>query len=199
MPVALTAIWSSPTSGSSIRRRSWHLVSQGVYRHCGPDSTRPSAPKLTSHGPTIPTCVTRRTWGIGQGTTRFTNRRSRGPCKTDALTREAFEATGRCIGVGSSVAEGDIVMEYTCWGVGCKWDVLGRGPRDWSRPWRYSVSPWGQGARRVWLGLWPWLATQPRVYNCRLVYQDKRLEKVEGMEGKKRQWLWGRREEGKRG
>jgi hypothetical protein len=47
--------------------------------------------------------------GEGRGGV-LTNRRSRAPCKTDALIVEAFELTGRCIGAGSSVAEGAILM-----------------------------------------------------------------------------------------
>jgi hypothetical protein len=57
----------------------------------------------------------------------LTNRRSRAPCKTDALIIEAFELTGRCIGAGSSVAEGAILMGMTA----KAWDESGM--KRWDR------------------------------------------------------------------
>jgi hypothetical protein len=48
----------------------------------------------------------------------LTNRRSRGPCKTDAVMEGVFEKTGRCIGAISSIAEGAILDEILMTGKG---------------------------------------------------------------------------------
>ena len=56
----------------------------------------------------------------------LTNRRSRGPCKTEALTLEALEYMGKCIGTSSTVAAGAIANDDS--GVGWAWD--GRKPQE---------------------------------------------------------------------
>lgn len=45
---------------------------------------------------------------------QLTNRKSRGPCSTDALIVEVLECPGRCIGaISSTMAEGAIVSHMT--------------------------------------------------------------------------------------
>lgn len=102
-------------------------------------------------------CVTDRSkisWGTqgsegeGRGDSykdKLTNRKSRGPCRTDALIVEAFDMAGMCIGAESPVAEGAIFKEGK-WGA---WDVSGM--QRWDRcvqPTRgreKGSSPWGFG------------------------------------------------------
>lgn len=58
-------------------------------------------------------CVTLPSTLMNKGRKKLTNRRSRGPCNTDALMDEALDRTGRCIGACSHAAEGAILGEKT--------------------------------------------------------------------------------------